>query len=638
MNGHSQPEPEFTHSSASDPKSPSHASGMFSDSQQFTVTGGTFTNITKNYTAAPSLPPDLRMIPLGDIDLRHQIRVDKLRVDEWGVSNAQSHGRACVRRVHSGRARIDGRKSRVTVAMYQGNSAEEEWRQSIAQYMSLRQICGAASSNGIHATLFNDDLIPLREILDHHQDSHFSKVYIYAHCNQDFTEAFDYINHAVRGAWGYTLWIRRSTGRLCTELSRGHDVLAPHLDSGDLLDSSRVYPLGAVAETITTFIGSLTLEQYHNICVYNLGQYRHFDLSASTTVNVGAVFRCSGNPLEDSVEIAFLPSAVSILYNWTISRGGTGEVMPNGWTRFQSGDVFNTIHVSIIFHYERTWLSQANNIFRRLNIMANFEDYVVVNRIDFDLNFSQTTGDPLEGFLFLCPKEDFRTNPSGFGWPACPAYWSLDPSGVDRLSPEEAMRLGFPSLHLITQAYGDYWDASVYQGLRQFHQSKGFDPYSQDVARHLGYPFFRLSSERDALPWAYVDSDGEDFDADIDSDCDSIYPDDYESESLLSAGDDSADLDFEAESLHYEEDVHDPARENRVPEHTEIANCANHNASGSTLGEDIVVEEMFAPPRSLNILISIQLVLILFFGLSWVYDYICLVRLVRNFIQFPVAQ
>ena len=34
-----------------------HASGMFSNSQQFTVTGKTFTNITNhNYTAAPSLP------------------------------------------------------------------------------------------------------------------------------------------------------------------------------------------------------------------------------------------------------------------------------------------------------------------------------------------------------------------------------------------------------------------------------------------------------------------------------------------------------------------------------------------------------------------------------------------------------
>ncbi|KAF7377002.1 hypothetical protein MSAN_00118100 [Mycena sanguinolenta] len=175
MNDESHPNPEFTHSATCDPGSTPHASGMFSHSQQFTVMGGTFTNITKNYTAAPSLPSDFPMIPMGDIDLRHQIRVD----ERSGIINYQPRGRACVRRVHSAKAIVAGRKLRATVAMYEGNGAEEEWRQDIAKYMSLRrvecifalficlltrttrhpnivQICGAASSNGIHATLFND--------------------------------------------------------------------------------------------------------------------------------------------------------------------------------------------------------------------------------------------------------------------------------------------------------------------------------------------------------------------------------------------------------------------------------------------------------------------------------------------------
>ncbi|KAJ6462888.1 hypothetical protein C8R45DRAFT_778284, partial [Mycena sanguinolenta] len=71
-------------------------------------------------------------------------------------------------------------------------------------------------------------------------------------------------------------------------------------------------------------------------------------------------------------------------------------------------------------------------------------------------------------------------------------YWSLDPSGTDRLSPEEATWLGFPSFRLSTSAPGHYWDASVYEGLRQFHQAKGFDSYSQDVARHLGEPLYQV--------------------------------------------------------------------------------------------------------------------------------------------------
>ncbi|KAJ6462835.1 hypothetical protein C8R45DRAFT_791769, partial [Mycena sanguinolenta] len=72
------------------------------------------------------------------------------------------------------------------------------------------------------------------------------------------------------------------------------------------------------------------------------------------------------------------------------------------------------------------------------------------------------------------------------------AYWSLDPSGVHRLSLKEATQLGFPSFEFTTKAEGCSWDSSVYEGLRQFHEARGFDPYSQDIARHLGHPLFQL--------------------------------------------------------------------------------------------------------------------------------------------------
>ncbi|KAF7377019.1 hypothetical protein MSAN_00119900 [Mycena sanguinolenta] len=134
MDEQPNPNAEYTHSSTSEAESPSPASAMFSHSQQFTVMGGTFSNITNHYAASPSLPPDLRIIPLGDMDLRHQIRVD----ERTGVAYSQRQ-RGCVRQVHFAKVRIDGRKSRVTVAMYQGDGAEEEWRQDIAKHMALRQ-------------------------------------------------------------------------------------------------------------------------------------------------------------------------------------------------------------------------------------------------------------------------------------------------------------------------------------------------------------------------------------------------------------------------------------------------------------------------------------------------------------------
>ncbi|KAF7340639.1 hypothetical protein MSAN_02135800 [Mycena sanguinolenta] len=177
MDDHSQPEPEFTHSSICEPESALPASGMFSHSRNFTVRGKNLTNITNHY-AGPSLPSDFRMIPMRDIDLRHQIRVDECT----SVAYLPQRPRACVRRIYSAKARVDGRRSNVTVAMYQGNVAEEDWRQDIETYIhpNIIQLCGAASSNGMHAAIFHDDLIPLRHFLDRYRESHFKTVYIYA--------------------------------------------------------------------------------------------------------------------------------------------------------------------------------------------------------------------------------------------------------------------------------------------------------------------------------------------------------------------------------------------------------------------------------------------------------------------------
>ena len=101
---------------------------------------------------------------------------------------------------------------------------------------------------------------------------------------------------------------------------------------------------------------------------------------------------------------------------------------------------------------------------------------------------------PPEGYLFLCPVQHLQPNPGSFQWPESPAYWSTDPFGTERLSTEEATDLGFPSIELTVNVNGHSWDESVYAGLRTFHRAKGFDPDTQDVARHLGYPLYQLSS------------------------------------------------------------------------------------------------------------------------------------------------
>jgi hypothetical protein len=59
------------------------------------------------------------MIPMGDIDLLEEIRLN----NETGVVGRHHPERTRVRRMYS--AGVDGRKSGMTVAIYQGDGAEE---------------------------------------------------------------------------------------------------------------------------------------------------------------------------------------------------------------------------------------------------------------------------------------------------------------------------------------------------------------------------------------------------------------------------------------------------------------------------------------------------------------------------------
>ncbi|KAJ6566315.1 hypothetical protein B0H19DRAFT_1257561 [Mycena capillaripes] len=89
---------------------------MFSGAQNLAVTGHTLINTTNNYTTAATVPSDIRMVPLWDIDLQHEIRLD----DSTGVVNRHST-QLNIRRIYS--AKIGGQST--TVAMYQGRGAEE---------------------------------------------------------------------------------------------------------------------------------------------------------------------------------------------------------------------------------------------------------------------------------------------------------------------------------------------------------------------------------------------------------------------------------------------------------------------------------------------------------------------------------
>ncbi|KAJ7153921.1 hypothetical protein C8R43DRAFT_950165 [Mycena crocata] len=474
---------------------------FFPQSKHFTVAGGIFTSNTHIHEAPslPSgalfasvivcstltLPADFRMIPLGDIDLQLEICLDL----ESGVAGRSRHG-ASVRRMYS--AKLRGQT--MTVAMYEGGNAEavrifnhilrveftvvKKWQRDISRHSRFRhpnlvQFYATATSRGMYATVFHDGFI-LTQVAEEYLE--------YLLGSPLFCGRF---------------WIRRSSGLLCAEITSREEpndlyfgACLPYITvaTGNLalLDQP---------DAEATLISFLTLEQYHEACYKILARRVWLTVPSRETVNIGAVI-CwfATSQLQTPVEIGISPQ-IEVNLNVELEDARyaiPSEIMVDGWIRVNGAILGQTWEISEALH--ACWLSQANHIFKHQHIVFNYEDH---DRIQVQIHLTETAA-AVEGYLFCCPWENFRPGFTSFRSPDVPFYWSLDPSGDSPLSTEDAESLGFPTIELTTTIYGNVYDASVYAGLRQLHEAKGFDPESQDVARHLDLPLlqtFQWSSD-----------------------------------------------------------------------------------------------------------------------------------------------
>ncbi|KAJ7872591.1 hypothetical protein B0H13DRAFT_2059226 [Mycena leptocephala] len=498
-----QSHPPASISVSSDPGGdPTRQTGaFFPGAQHFVVTGGQFTsNITH---PTPTVPSDFRRIPLGDVDLRNEIRLD-----ECGVAQRRD-GRTPVRRVYS--AHIEGRQSDVTVAVYEGENAEENWKREVTKYSGLRRwikcinqspkshsALWTVNSCGIYATVFHDELVPILRFIQEYRHSMIYTIYLYGYLTREFQDAENYLV-AIFGPTGSqsqisnsAAWIRRSTGRLCVEPSttsagRDGNPLGYPIGGVERLPHIPMSQHGPNSESI--IISSLTLNQCHEICFWYLA-INYWSAPLHDAVRPGTIILS----LERMYEIAHIPNMMihDRGWRWLGIRDDKQDkpiVMEDGWTRFDSscakhGPIGRVLRPDLQNYGPFCWHSQANYIFSQVSKMAPDENYFFVWWIRYMLSFS------------AIPDELPGTEDGKFCRPLqCPAYWSLDPAGIERLSPEVASTMGFPTLEWKSTVCRKAWDARIYAGLSQFHAAKGFDPNSQDVARALGHPLFELSRD-----------------------------------------------------------------------------------------------------------------------------------------------
>ncbi|KAJ7887313.1 hypothetical protein B0H14DRAFT_2696136 [Mycena olivaceomarginata] len=469
------------------PESSLYAGAFFPRARHFVITGGNFTsNVTHNVPHAAQTVADVRKISWGDIDLRRELRFNR------ASSIVTRHPlRAPVRRMYS--AKIQGTENDMAVAVYEGGDAEEHWRHDIAKYSCLRhpnvlQIFGTASSPGIYAIVAHGDLIHYRDYLKLYNHLPIFSVYICGHADMDYYEAFRYLRTTFQESPSddnVTFWIRRSTGQGCVELARRESNILPEIFIGMDLDFESTLESGLSLDDAAKNargIGSLDLFQYHELCYWHQSQ-------AVTT-----------NFLKDG-EWAEIASVTGLDFYCDLSHSaaglGVGELVQNGWTRYKACDVFGTtVSYRLGIRRGHSWLSQANHIFARRHITSNYEKYAMVTAITFEFKMPPPQTSAPAGYLFVHPMERFQIGPHSFRWPAFPA-WSLDRSGASILSTEEATHMGFPRMELIAAVRTRSYDASVYAGLRKFHEAKGFDAESQDVARHLGVPLYQIPGRKE---------------------------------------------------------------------------------------------------------------------------------------------
>ncbi|KAF7364453.1 hypothetical protein MSAN_01106400 [Mycena sanguinolenta] len=470
--------------------------------------------VVNTFKGSEPTPSDFLRIPLGNLDLRSEIRVDAASGAVW--RHREQKGTS-VRRMYS--ARVVGHSEPMTVALYQGHNAEEEWKRDLTRYSGLRhphilQIYASASSSGMHAVVFHDDLIPYRQFVDSFRHSVILKACIIWYAAADWNSAYIYGTHNMPiQEQFFTNWIRRSTGRLCMEFhTEFHSATEYFPGPRERPPPQSILSLQDPNQE-SLIISSLGYPEWHSLCESYLYQYRSNYVSVRAEVTLGSIIHWpSGSRIEHAIEIA---SATEVQNEWS------------GWHRAMEEDdsAIRDVFGKALYLDKRIsaapWLAQANYIFSQLKINLNHEDFNLVNRVLFTLKIGKTAQNPPDGYLFLCSPKDFETGPTSFRWPDQPAYWSLNPSGSNPLSDEEAWRLGFPSITRRTRVDTVYWDETVYAGLRKFDECKGFDPESQDLAKELGHPLYELCVQTSvATSWGLP----------VDPEDESNYPSSYSEE------------------------------------------------------------------------------------------------------------
>ncbi|KAJ7238621.1 hypothetical protein C8J57DRAFT_1246324 [Mycena rebaudengoi] len=279
----------------------------------------------------------------------------------------------------------------------------------------VASIYGTASSSGIHATVFHDELVPAKEILEKYQGSHFATVHL----------------------WYQIVKVSTVLRALVTHILIGHRV-----------------------QHHSQIIEAISMEQYHE-----RGYIR--EVSTNISVRLGSVVYSPGCEIWQEVACLRDPQFRDLPCDWPSDK--SCQLLESGWTRYFTrniaGQAYNT---------SESWLCRATQIIDNCTkLPSNYENYGLIDCVEYWIYWAVL----LQSSII---------QPARYTGP------SIHPviSAWTQRRQKKLVSYHF-KLHMSVMAHS--WDELVYAGIREFHQAKAFDPYSQGLARELGYPLFEAS-------------------------------------------------------------------------------------------------------------------------------------------------
>ncbi|KAF7331347.1 hypothetical protein MKEN_00012400 [Mycena kentingensis (nom. inval.)] len=509
-----------------------HNASFFANSTNVAISGGTFTSHVHQLSRYEP-PPHFRSIPLGDIELHSEL-VTTIR----GHEIYQSAGRP---KMYA--ARLRGRE--MTAAFYSGTTGAKEWAEEMkvaraVRHPNLLQLFGVFVEEGLdlRAAVYHGSVVSLLDLWREFRSTPLSRVELLHHWSTQFWDASKSIGEALGKPVSdvdFSVFFRQSNGRLCLQVNP--TITSPHVPRYHPTYFSRLF---STTESGRSFAGADFWDMYQ-ACLKS----RPDSPGAWTWSHRWKPPTWGDVPFATWIAALYLESFCLVANtrvepssshsiqkaHWTyldpISErcfsSREVERLSTGWARYRSADVPDpfdspnhriSLELACGWNTEILWASQATNLHHRLRAdRRRRERYALVENIHVDVGFlPNAASESLNAYCFLAPASTVFQPDNLI---ASVAYWSMDPTGNERLSTADARRLGLPELSISAYIQGTKYPDAFYDEIDAFHRAKGFDPDSADVARHLGLPVFELtpSARPRTRCGSLFDADMEDGDA-----------------------------------------------------------------------------------------------------------------------------